>query len=177
MVWWQRKDLGLLESVETSRDLGEEGNPALPLQMPKAEEAGEAIPLQPKARGLRRLSTCVIRSRASVPGRSAVSRGVDVTRGLQAGRRGSLPVAPEMGIEQANGHRRDRPHFAFVLSSPPSLSELLGCSTILGASPLQRSPREARAPGVTVCLGSYELSQSAFLAVRRPKMGRSFFFT
>lgn len=66
------------------------GDPALPPQMPKAEEAGQAVPLQPKARGLRRLSTCVIRSRASTPGRSAASRAVDVTRGLQAGRRGRL---------------------------------------------------------------------------------------
>lgn len=145
--------------MEGSRSL--ERGPGSSPQVPKAEEAGQAVPLRPKARGLRRLSTCVIGSRASAPGRSAASRGGGRHSGPPSRAEGSLPVAPEMGIEQANRApwgraRRPSPppvRSVYFASCYPSLSELLGCSTILGASALQMSAREARASGVAVCLG------------------------
>lgn len=94
------------------------GGPGSSPQMPKAEEAGQAVPLRPKARGLRRLSTCVIGSRASAPGRSAASRGVDVTRGLRAGRRGRSLLLLRWESNRQTRRRGDMPTptpFAFSL--------------------------------------------------------------
>lgn len=141
--------------MEGSRSL--ERGPGSSPQVPKAEEAGQAVPLRPKARGLRRLSTCVIGSRASAPGRSAASRGGGTSLGAsEPGGGGRSLLLPRWESNRQTGRRGDRPaarplcvQFISPLVILPFPSSL-AAPTILGASALQRS---ARASGVAVCLG------------------------